>query len=345
MKEECVASEQIKTFAFFDLESTGLPQFEFFQTKITELSITAISVAEFLTTAEDNLPRVQHKLTVCFNPYKRISLKATELTGLTNELLEIERKFDTNTVNLLKSFFTQLQPPVCLIAHNGNRFDFPLLKGHLGRIGGFFPFDLKCCDSLSVFKVIEELEERKVELLKSYSLKLWNDVKDVGTIISEDDEKLLDKETIEEKKFDEQRTQESATSLGKVLRLSEFCKRTLMTKPKFIQAVNETTPHKPIRQPINQQPHQTPIEVSSSRSDARRELFPPSTSSPAASQRKRKSFTLNEIYKRFYNCYPLNAHNAETDVTSLLKSALACKNDFNKIVNESCVDFCDVKGF
>lgn len=151
--EEAEITEKNKTFAFLDLETTGIPELEFFKTKITEISIVACSVEHFLM---GTAPRVLHKLTLCFNPSKRIDLKSSDITGLTNELLEYENKFDENAMTLLEKFLSQLQQPVCLISHNGEKFDFPLLKKRFEVLKVSVPDTLKCCDSLKVFKDIDE---------------------------------------------------------------------------------------------------------------------------------------------------------------------------------------------
>lgn len=143
MTEACVP----KTFAFLDLETTGIPDLEFFKTKITEISIIACSVDHFLNSCLGTTPRLLHKLTLCFNPFRRIDLKSTEITGLTNELLENENRFDKNAMNIIDSFLYQLQQPVCLISHNGNNFDFPLLKKLYDQFEGTFPFTMKCCEN------------------------------------------------------------------------------------------------------------------------------------------------------------------------------------------------------
>ena len=62
------AISQIKTLAFFDLETTGIPELENFKTKITEISIVACSTKHFLETKSQETPRVLHKLSHCFNP-------------------------------------------------------------------------------------------------------------------------------------------------------------------------------------------------------------------------------------------------------------------------------------
>lgn len=341
-------SFDIKTFAFFDLETTGLPDLEFFKTKITELSIVACPVAQLLD-PEMEVPRVQHKLTLCFNPFKMISLKATEVTGLTNEMLEYENKLDRNTMDLLESFLLQLQQPVCLISHNGNKFDFPLLKKQHDILNGSFPIDLKCCDSLHIFRAIDEMNDKKIELLKEpYSIQGWDDVKDVGTIINADDEILLESSSFTKEEHEDELIAKASKPVNIEI-LEELIQKPMTNgeKPSIpsFQVLNETTPDKPSKPAIHQ-PFQTPIldTVTRPRTSTKRELFP-STPSPAAKKKTRKSFTLGEIYKRFFGSYPMNAHDSESDCLSLLKCASACKLDFVKIVNDTCVNFSDIKRF
>lgn len=49
-------------------------------------------------------------------------------------MLEYINKFDENTVDLINCFFKQLTEPVCLVAHNGNNFDYILLKKQLQKL-------------------------------------------------------------------------------------------------------------------------------------------------------------------------------------------------------------------
>lgn len=67
----------IKTFAFFDMETTGLST----MAKITEISFVACSKDGFLKTPAGQLPRVLHKLSLCMNPMRNISGEAQGLTG------------------------------------------------------------------------------------------------------------------------------------------------------------------------------------------------------------------------------------------------------------------------
>lgn len=139
-----------RTFAFLDLETTGLPRQEANLTRITEICIVACS-AEHMRTFDK--PRVIHKLSVCINPTRKISTISSEITGLNNTLLANDNVFDANTNQLIVCFLSQLQQPVCLVAHNGMAFDYPIFKAHLTTT---LPDTLLCCDSLHVFRQTQQ---------------------------------------------------------------------------------------------------------------------------------------------------------------------------------------------
>lgn len=50
------------------------------------------------------------------------------ILGLNNDDLTQERSFDAETAQLFISFLNRLKAPVCLVAHNGWKFDYPVLK-------------------------------------------------------------------------------------------------------------------------------------------------------------------------------------------------------------------------
>ena len=149
----------IKTYAFLDLETTGLPTQESNLTQITELCIIACSTEHL----KNNQSRVLHKLSVCFNPQRIISKVSGDMTGLSNELLKNDNTFNKNTADLINTFLLQLQGPVCFVAHNGTKFDYPLLKTHLEKVDTHLPHSIWCCDSLTIFKIT-------TPSLKKYSL-------------------------------------------------------------------------------------------------------------------------------------------------------------------------------
>lgn len=327
------SSNAIKTLAFFDLETTGLPELEFFKTKITELTIVAVSVEHFLGST---IPRVQHKLSLCFNPYKRVDLKAMEITGLTNELLEHERKFDKNAMKLIECFVFQLQQPVCLIAHNGNNFDFPLIKKQCGLLEGNLPFTMQCCDSIPVFKQIDSLNEQKVELLRnSYSLKKWDGIKYDDFVLSAEDERLLDDAVAHLEPENDGCDQILHGLVKKELDIINNQEK----HGKTMKEINETTPDK-LTKPTNLQPQaQTSNGIARYPSrPAKRSLFQPPQAKPAP-KFNGKSFALREIHKKLFGAYPEKSHAAESDVITLMNCAFACKTDFVRLVNENCVSF------
>ncbi|RZF47623.1 hypothetical protein LSTR_LSTR017352 [Laodelphax striatellus] len=47
-----------------------------------------------------------------------------------------------------------LPKPVCMLAHNGNRFDFPIIKSELAENGAALPDDLYCADTLMGFRAL-----------------------------------------------------------------------------------------------------------------------------------------------------------------------------------------------
>ncbi|KAK3762275.1 hypothetical protein RRG08_037925 [Elysia crispata] len=149
-----------QTFVFYDTEGTGLPM-EGDLPKFTELSFLAVSRKEL--TERDKSPRILNKLTLTFNPKKQLTSSAKTLSGLTNELLESSATF-SEQVPMVISFLKGLPQPVCLVAHSGNKFDFPLLVRHLedaGRSVQDLP-SVVCADSFPAFKALHPMRSYKL---------------------------------------------------------------------------------------------------------------------------------------------------------------------------------------
>ena len=68
------------------------------------------------------------------------------------------KDFDSALAKLLSGFVSRLDPPVCLVAHNGNRFDFGLLQVELQTIRHTLPSGLMCVDSLQMFRHLDLAE-------------------------------------------------------------------------------------------------------------------------------------------------------------------------------------------
>ncbi|CAL1541815.1 unnamed protein product [Lymnaea stagnalis] len=151
MSETEGMSPTVKTFVIFDTETTGLPNSSD-SPRITELSFIALSRDGLLDASKPS--RVASKLLLCFNPQKEIDPKASSLSGLKNDALEVYGTFESHA-SLICSFLTRLPQPACLVAHNGNRFDFPILISELSHAGEPVPVNILCVDSMKGFSELD----------------------------------------------------------------------------------------------------------------------------------------------------------------------------------------------
>ncbi|KAM3958193.1 three prime repair exonuclease 2-like [Aphomia sociella] len=156
---------KVNTYVFVDIEPTGLPPEELNKTKITEISFIAVNRENLLDTQPGKCPRVHHKLNLCVYPRRMIGPVCTEITKLSNELLEFQSTFNLEVYKLVNSFLNVLTKPVCLIAQNGMHFDFPILKCQLEKLNVCFMGDLLCADCLHAFYDIENKEKCDVDLI------------------------------------------------------------------------------------------------------------------------------------------------------------------------------------
>jgi three prime repair exonuclease-1 len=170
---------KIKTLVYCDLEATGLKNSG--RPRITELSFVAVNTESILDLnamliscpqksrikVESLFPRVMNKLTVCVYPMATIRPEVSVLTGLDNYNLSGQATFDTQTGELLNSFLARLPAPLCLVAHNGDLYDFPLLKAELEKAGITLPPDTLCADSYIGIKEIFKRREGSQHLKKN----------------------------------------------------------------------------------------------------------------------------------------------------------------------------------
>ncbi|KAL0280178.1 UNVERIFIED_CONTAM: hypothetical protein PYX00_001550 [Menopon gallinae] len=141
--------KDLKALVIFDLETTGLPAQEHNCTKIVEMSFVGCIISQC---QGEELPRVINTLTLALNPMKRISPNASKVNGLHNELLEEMKPFDDDVVTLVNKFIERLPQPVCLIAHNGLAFDFPIFRRQLKFCQAKLLDNILCADSLLAFR-------------------------------------------------------------------------------------------------------------------------------------------------------------------------------------------------
>ena len=183
----------IQTFVFFDIEATGLKTTTY-KPRITELSFVAInykdllqihsslgssdetqsSSSSFQNGAKFHCPRVTSKLTLCINPMKLIMPDVSDLTGLDNYNLECMKPFSIDTVKLINQFLTTLPQPACLVAHNGLRYDYPILKAEIQKIRHEYSTAMSECEALINMPCVDSLtalrEICKEELNRSNNL-------------------------------------------------------------------------------------------------------------------------------------------------------------------------------
>ncbi|XP_015270962.1 PREDICTED: three prime repair exonuclease 2 [Gekko japonicus] len=164
-----MASPQaFQTFVFLDIETTGLPRD---QPCMAELCLVAVNRRSLQRPVPDpsrppQPPRILDKLTLCIDPQKPFTPKAEEITGLSNQTLEENGKadFDSVAVEALRAFLDRQAGPICLVAHNGLRFDFPLLRTELLRVDADLPSDTGCLDTLPALKELDRVAHQSYRL-------------------------------------------------------------------------------------------------------------------------------------------------------------------------------------
>uniref|UniRef100_A0A023F6M6 Putative three prime repair exonuclease 1 n=1 Tax=Triatoma infestans TaxID=30076 RepID=A0A023F6M6_TRIIF len=156
--------EPIASYVLLDVETTGLQGSHYGRTKITEICLIGVIKNHFKVHKKSEIncssvleiPRVVNKLTICFQPEKYLSPMSEKNSGLQNELLEELNPFNSKFCDMLNYFVDILPKPVCLVAHNGIKHDFPLLLAHTKILGKPLPDDVLCADTLPAFKKLRE---------------------------------------------------------------------------------------------------------------------------------------------------------------------------------------------
>lgn len=176
MRSQAPPRGPMQTLVFLDLEATGLP---FSQPKITELCLLAVHRCALESppgpqrpASAPAPPRVVDKLSLCVAPGKACSPAASEITGLSTASLAAHgrQRFDADLAHLLRAFLRRQPQPWCLVAHNGDRYDFPLLRAELAALGLAGALDGGfCVDSIAALKALEQAEPAPGPR-KSYSL-------------------------------------------------------------------------------------------------------------------------------------------------------------------------------
>lgn len=161
---QLTAVHRLKTFAFLDLETSGFisggkADRERVYPKIIEISMIAVErgCLERMS-GSSQLPRVLHKLTLPVNPGKALDQRISSLTGLNNSILAGFANFSPLVSSAVVAFLSCLMAPICLVAHNGRLFDFPIFAHHVASEATSEQSVLTrllCTDSLILFKELD----------------------------------------------------------------------------------------------------------------------------------------------------------------------------------------------
>ncbi|KAL5011422.1 hypothetical protein ScPMuIL_009973 [Solemya velum] len=151
-----MSEREVASFVFLDLETTGLLGAGE-RPRVTELCMVSVRREDMLT---GQCPRVSNKLQICLNPVKMISPSSSLITGLFNDSLEYQGKFDVAVMDMVNAFLKRLPQPVSLLAHNGNNFDFRLLVAEANKLNRTFIEGLLCADTLEAFRMLDEEEQQ-----------------------------------------------------------------------------------------------------------------------------------------------------------------------------------------
>ncbi|XP_011193531.2 uncharacterized protein Trex1_1 [Zeugodacus cucurbitae] len=319
---------QIASFVVFDLETNDLP-YNFSKVAITELCMYGFSTSELdrdpiklkeieSITLELEQPRHLHKLTMLFNPRRLIHPKAEKITGLSNYSLEKETHFDENAASVITNFLKHMPQPVCLVAHNGDTFDFPIVKQTFNKLNLSLPCDILCVDSLMAFRILDQKmkEESSAAEISDASICRTN-IEESVIKLSDSDERnetvLLDsRQTLSEQLDAEAKTD--------------------------WQARNETTPRRPIVTGVKRShSHTSTGEKTSFKS--KRTLF---ANYQLDKYPPKDVYKLENIYKRIFKNSPKNVHCAEADVESLMNLMRVYGRSFLDYAKERAIPFEDI---
>lgn len=238
-------------------------------------------------------------------------------------------------VQLIALFLHRLQSPACLVAHNGNRFDFVILKKELEALKAQLPDNTYCVDSLPLFQALEQDRERKEKAVQENA-----------------DNELADLELTAITAMEE--LEGSSSTLSQMQMLNETTpQRSKITEnyKKALRSYLDVTPSTP------DQPSQTSRQRKSP-PRSKRQLFPtegessnsaspPSTPVPTTQlspSQPKKRFRLCDVHERLLGVPPKISHYAECDVEALLKCAIAEGSAFVAYAEEHGVKFQDFLG-
>ena len=262
-------------------------------------------------------PRVLNKLTLCFYPMTTIVPQVTAITGLDNYNLSAQPQFTEDTVRLLETWLSRLPGPVCLVAHNGDHYDYPLLLAEVKRTGAELGAGILCADSWVASRDIFQQRELAMKEL-----------------VVKEELMSVDK-LIEDGEFDDELSSADLVTTSetedKKRKIENTTTEDIFKKAKILEKENETTPARSKKTEESRVPalnnktnrSSDKPSVSDHFRTRRRLVFPDLklTGAPA-------SHKLADLHTSLLGLPPAVSHGAEADCLTLLRVSAALGQDW-----------------
>ena len=235
----------------------------------------------------------------------------SDITGLDNYNLTGQSKFNKSTGDLINSFLSLLPPPVCLVAHNGNAYDFPLLKAELVKAGTQLKSDILCIDS---YVGVREIFKKERDVIEEET--------DTAT-----DVKLTEENNVVKMELD---------AFSDLINTGVFeieMEEGICTEFPLSKAENEETPKSArYKSNICLPPKKRKQYFSSEIAKSRKVLKFENPGEPT-------SFSLVNLHRHLLGCPPEQSHGAEADCLSLMRTTAAIGDKWIDLVKENCSKF------
>jgi len=382
---------EIKTLVYFDIEATGLKNSG--RPRISEVSFVALNTQEFvdlnqklvkklknvksyedILELETFLPRVLNKLTLSVYPMALMMPEVSKITGLDNYNLTDQARFDKRTGDLLKTFLGRLPLPVCLVAHNGNMYDFPLLQAELVKAGSELGSNILCVDSYVGLKEIYKRDRLSslAEEANPVDEEIWednmveNEIQAVKILLETGEfDKEMDSEEMESNKAsknpenDRSELEKELQAVKILLEAGEFDKKMDTDAKKINEANNhDETKHSRninnfkwfIRKDENEQ---TPLknnnlpfrngEILREKQMMGAEFFKCKKKIKFSTSDFPQSFSLISLHEHLLGYKPTISHGAEADCLALLRITAVLGEKWLLWVKNNCSLFSDTK--
>ena len=341
--------QDIRTFVYFDLEATGLKSSG--RPRVCEISLIAVDTSDILELHESLLnitsdrtnedtsiqvetfsPRILNKLTLCVYPMATIVPLVSSMTGLDNYNLTGQSKFDRNIGNLLNIFLSCLPSPVCLVAHNGSEYDFPLLKAEMEKAGTKLGSEILCVDSyLGIKSILKDRQQISSEL------KAVTELANAGEFDSHMKEGTCAqlKPRIESDRVKHLCCNSNTSPRHLIHQEADHSIRPISVST-ISKQENESTPARSISLLYPKRRPKKGKEINyADKSKCRRKLN--FSDMPT-------SFSLINLHKHFFGCSPNKSHGAEVDCLALMRVTAVLGNDWLEWAQQNSTQFetCEV---